>query len=209
MADGWTWDFRDIPAPLGLKEPIAAAFARMASIGGAWKAITTVKTKERCVKRFLESFAFANPDIATIQDVTAEAWWKWLGEGNAGGPPSIADIGSMRNLLLDIEDLRETTRQTLVSHRSSPPTESAVTSYDDKEERALRTAAARDIRKATYRIGTNLDKRDLYRRGEEPADAVRVRIAGKDYSHGALAHHLSFDGTMPGPLGKAQAKGGA
>ena len=204
--DGWTWDFRDIPAPLGIKEPIAAAFARMAGIGGAWKAITTVKTKERCVKRFLESLAFANPDIATIQDVTAEAWWKWLGEGNAGGPPSNSDIGSMRKLLLDIEGLRETTRRALVSHRSSPRKESAVTSYDDKEERALRTAAARDIRKATYLIGTNLDKRDLYRRGEEPADAVRVRIAGKDYSHGALVHHLSFDGKMPGPVGKAQAK---
>ena len=60
--DGLTWDFRAVPAPLGLKEPIAAVFAQKAGIGGTWKSPHTVKGHEGCVKRFLRSFADANPE---------------------------------------------------------------------------------------------------------------------------------------------------
>ena len=195
--DGLTWDFRAVPAPLGLKEPIAAVFAQKAGIGGTWKSPHTVKGHEG-VKRFLRSFAAANPNIATIEDVTAEAWWRWIGEGHAGRSPSRADVRLMRALLTDLDGLRETTRQALTSRRLPPREPSGVTSYDAKETKALSTTAARDVRAAARRIGTNLDTRDLYRRGEEPADAVRVRIAGKDWSAGELLHHQSLNGTMPG-----------
>ena len=196
--DGLMWDFRDVDAPLGLKEPIAGAFAQQTGIGGTWKSPTTVRNSEQGVKRFLRSFASANPDIATIGDVTAESWWSWLDEGHASRPPARNDIALMRALLAELDGLRETTRQALTSRRLAPRNRSRTASYAAKESRALRAAAARDVRATARRIGRNLDRHELYLCGEEPADAVRVRIAGKDYTHGTLVHHLILHGTMPG-----------
>ena len=136
--DGLMWDFRAVKAPLGLKEPIAAAFARGVGVGGTWKSPLTVKTNAEIVRRFLKSFASANPDIATVGGVTAESWWSWLDEGHSSRPPTRTDIALMRALLLGLDGLRETTRQALVSHRLPPRNPSRTASYTAKESRALR-----------------------------------------------------------------------
>ena len=196
--DGLIWDFRDVEAPLGLKEPIAGAFAQKAGIAGTWKSPKTVRGREQGVKRFLRSFASANPGIATIEDITAESWWSWLDEGHASRPPARNDIAAMQALLAGLDGLRETTRQALTSRRLPPKNPSGTASYTARESKALRAAAARDVRETARRIGRNLDRYELYLRGEEPADAVRIRIAGRDYSLGALLHHLILTGTMPG-----------
>ena len=197
-ADGLMWDFRDVVAPLELKEPIAAAFAQKAGIGGTWKSPRTVRAHEEAVKRFLRSFASANPNIAIIEDMTAESWWSWLDEGHASRPPRRGDVVLMRALLAELDGLRETTRQALTNHRLPPELPSGITSYDSKESQALITRAARDVRGDARRIGTNLYNLELYLCGEEPVGAVRVRIAGKDYTRGELLHHLIRNGTMPG-----------
>ena len=196
--DGLMWDFRDVLVPLGLKKPIAAAFAQQAGIGGTWKSPRTVKGHEYIVKRFLRSFASANPDIAIIEDMTAESWWSWLDEGHASRPPTRGDVALMRALLAELDGLRETTRQAITNHRLPPRDPSGTTSYDSKESQALITPAARDVRGDARRIGTNLHNHELYLCGEEPVGAVRVRIAGKDYTRGELLHHLIRNGTMPG-----------
>ena len=195
---GLMWDFRDVEAPLGLKKPIAAAFAQRAGIGGMWKSSVTVRDREGTVRRFLRSFASANPDIATTEDITPESWWSWLGEGHASHPPTPNDIAATRALLVGLDGLRETTRQALISHRLPPRNPSGTASYTARESRALRAASVRDVREAARRIARNLDRHELYLSGKEPAGAVRIRIAGNDYTHGALVHHLMLHGTMPG-----------
>ena len=183
-------------------KPIVAAFGRRASIGGGWNSVRTVKGHAISVRRFVREIVAANPELDAIKNLTAEMWWAWS-EPADGDPPARGVVDFMRDLLRDLDDLPDTTRRALNRKPSRKQRSRRPPSYSPELEKAIRVGSWDMIYRACVRIDQNLEARDAFRSGEEPADAARFTIGGARLTVGQWLDALSTNGAPPGdPAGQ-------
>ena len=194
---GIVCDFTCTGAHDNVIKPIVAVFGRRASIGGSWNSESTVKGHERSVKRFVREIVAANPDLDAIKNLTAEMWWAWSGPAH-GDPPARSVVEVVRDLLRDLDDLSDTTRQALNYTRPQKRKKRRPPSYSPELAKTIRDASLEMIYAACVRIDQNLEARDAFRSGEEPANAAHFAIGGAWLTVGQWLDTLSTNGAPPG-----------
>ena len=194
-ADLGPFDF-DVPGvPLGVKKALKAAFEAKVRTGGGWAAPKTIRWGFHAAVTFAQDISVANPRLGEIGDVTAGILDAWSHSGHSGFPPPNSDINAVRTLLKAAGGLPEPTLAYLVRRR--PP---RTLQPHTLEEQELLVDVAWEVTGGTFRrIRDNLQVRDRYRSGEEPAETPWGTF--RDYGRctaGELLHYVSINGDTPG-----------
>ena len=186
------FDFTSVEAPAELMRALVAEFARASGPGGRWKSPDTMRTTAQALRRFAREVAAANPQVATVGDVTPEMWWGWCAAIEARWPNQIKRA---RALLKDIEGVPDLTRRAMY-HRGAKPTRTYV-AYSRGEFSRIRSAAWRVVDAARSRIESNVEILARYRAGETTADREMLRTQQRLWSRGEWLDHLSRTGEPP------------
>ena len=178
-----------------LKRALVAGFARASGPGGRWKSVHTVKQAAKVLlRRFAGEVSAANPQLATIAEVTAEVWWGWRSavESTNRWP---AQINMARALLHDVEGLPTTTRRAMNARAPKPMR--SYGAYSRDEFKRIRSGAWRVVDAARSRIDGNVEVLARYRAGETPVDPEMLKIRKKAWTTGAWLDCLSLTGRAP------------
>ena len=190
------FDFTDVAAPPELMRALVAGFARASGPGGRWKARDSVRAGAGVLRRFAREVSAANPQIATIGDVTAEVWWGWrtMIEATNRTP---SQINHARSLLRDVDGLPDTTRRAMSASAPKPPR--SYHAYSRREFKGIRSAARRVVEAAWSRIGPNAEIVARHRAGETTPDCETLRTRERVWTRAEWLDHLSRTGDPPGP----------
>ena len=189
------FDFSDIDAPHGLVGPLVAAFAEVSGPAGTWRQMESVRGGWFVLRRFLRFIVDEHPDVTTITGLTADVWKNWRANTETASGNKTQSI-ALRRLLREVGGLPAETRMALNSRIQSTG-ERQEHAYTRGETARIVKAARRVVRAAETRINANRDALELYRTGAESPDGVRMRLGGREWSHGEILDHLSRTGRMP------------
>ena len=166
--DFGTFDFAGLDAPVELIRALVAGFARASGPGGRWRSAQTVRAAAQILRRFARDVSAANPEVATIGDVTPEVWWRWRSavESRIRWP---GQINLVRALLHDVEGLPATTRRAM--NARAPKPRRTYDAYSATEFKRIRSAAWRVVYAATSRIEANTAVLARHRAGATPPTA--------------------------------------
>lgn len=189
------FDFTKVAAPPELMRALVAGFARATGPGGRWKTYSSARKGAEVLRRFAREVSAANPQIATIGDVTAEVWWGWRTAIEATNRvPS--QINVARALLRDVKGLPKTTRRAMNAKAPKPPR--TYDSYSSAEFKRIRSAARRVVEAAWSRIGTNSEILARYRAGEDTSGLETLRTREGMWARAEWLDRLSRTGDPPG-----------
>ena len=196
--DFGTFDFASVKAPVELTRALVAGFARASGPGGRWRSAHTVRRAAEILRRFAGEVTAANPQVATIAEVTPEVWWGWRRavESIARWP---GQINLVRALLHDVDGLPDTTRRAM-NARAPKPTRT-YDAYSRNEFKHIRSTAWRVVDEASSRIAANIETLERDRAGETPEGPALVRTRGGTWTTGAFLEHLSRTGKTPNLTG--------
>ena len=154
----------------------------------------TVQNGEVILRRFAKEISAANPEVATIGDVTPEVWWGWRSaiESRNRWP---SQINAARSLLHEVEGLPGTTRRAMNARASKP--KRTYNAYSRDEFKRIRSAAWRTVAAASARIETNVEVLVRHQAGEAQAEPQLVQTRSETWSRGAFLEHLSLTGRPP------------
>ena len=188
------FDFTSVEAPAELMRALVDGFAVASGPGGRWKSPHTVRDCARTLRRFAREVSAANPQVATIGDVTPEVWrgWRRSAEARTGWP---SDINKARALLYDVEGLQTTTRCAMAARAPKPPR--SYVAYSRGDFKRIRSAAWCMVAAARSRIEANAETLARYRAGETTADPEMLRTRQRLWSRGEWLDHLSRTGKPP------------
>ena len=192
--DFGTFDFAGLDAPVELIRALVAGFARASGPGGRWRSAHTVRGAASNLRRFARDVSAANPEVATIGDVTPEVWWRWRSavESRIRWP---GQINLVRALLHDVEGLPATTRRAM--NARAPKSRRTYDAYSATEFKRIRSAAWRVVYAAKSRIETNTAVLARHRAGETPPQPTLVRTRNGTWSRATLLERLSLTGKPP------------
>ena len=189
------FDFTKVAAAPELMRALVSGFARATGPGGRWKAYSSAREGAQVLRRFAREVSAANPQIATIGDVTAEVWWGWRTtiEATNRGP---GQIKLARALLRDVDGLPDTTRRAMNAKAPNPPR--TYDSYSRAEFKRIRSAARRVVEAARSRISTNSEILARYRAGEDISGPETLQTRKGMWAIAEWLDHLSRTGDPPG-----------
>ena len=200
-ADLGPFDFDVSGVSVGVKKALKAAFESKVRPGGGWAAPSSVHYGFRVAITFAQEIVAANPRLNEIGDLTAGMLHEWSRSGHWGFAPSEIEIRFVRALLNSVDGLRGSTREYLVGRRQTLQPHSA------EEQELLVDGAWEMTGGAVRRVRDNLEVRDCYRSGGEPAGALWGEFRGYGRcTVGEFLDHLSREGDVPGSV-YARAKG--
>ena len=188
------FDFSDLECSPELLLSLVQGFARAVSQGGRWRAAESAKSGSKSLRRFIRAIASHDPPIRRIDELGPEVWWAWRAEiERTERWPGV--VNHVRVLLIDTPGVPELTRKAMRGRTRTPKSRLYV-AYSRDEFNRIRAAALTIARAGQQRIDANLATLEVYRNGDEPADAPRVRVRGTTWTAGALLDHLARTGTV-------------
>lgn len=178
-----TYDFSMSPGALVLRKELAAAFARRAR--SHWDSAASCYTYAKSVQHFLRKIsAYDNPPIASVCDLTPEAWKAW-----SELPGSTVRVRHLSLLLRELPGL-PTAVLTASSKRRQFVAAKPKKSFTRSEMKRIRDAAAHTVRRTAARISSNLELLARWRSGA-------IAAGDPDWEWGALLDHLARTGDLP------------
>ncbi|MYD66263.1 MAG: hypothetical protein F4X26_09860 [Chloroflexi bacterium] len=137
-----------------------------------------------------------HPDVRSIADVTPDVYQAWV---NAAQRLETWPnrIRTAKAILEGAEGLPAETLRAVKATRAREPRESAEGPYGIRDLVRIRRAARRRTDAVESRIGKNRDLHNLYLSGQEPPDALRVRVKSVPMSMGQILDCLHRTVRMP------------
>lgn len=189
------FDFRSVDCPTPLLHSMTQGFAVACSPGGRWNSARSAENGAAAMRAFIRALAEQSNPPVRIEELSPEVWWAWRAEvAKTNRWPSRIQL--VQGLLTDTPGVPESTRRALRA-RLPKPKRRSYDSYSRNEFHRIRSAAAGIVRTGLHRIETNTATLAAYRAGEEPHDAVRQCVGGRDWTVGSLLDCLARTGTLP------------
>ena len=192
------FDFSGVDAPVELTRALVEGFARKSGPGGRWASVQTVRSGADNLRRFAKEISAANPDVATIGDVTPEVWWGWRNavESRSRWPSQIVLV---RSLLHDVKGLPGTTRRAM-NAPASKPKKRTYNAYSRDEFKRIRSAAWHTVSAAASRIEANVDALARHQAGKAQVEPATGTNPGQNVEQRSVSRILEphWQGTRYG-----------
>jgi len=190
-----TFDFSDLPAPEGMRQWLARAFARRTGPRSGIKRVNTAVNCFTVLRAFAVALAEADAAVSGPHELRG-AHFAAFRLRHAGAPGGAERVIRLRSALRDDPELPEPARTALLARPPRRQLTGRPGGYDDQEWQLIMTALRSDARRARDRIRAGRQLLADYREGRIPdGDRRRARL-------GALLDVFDATGELPRGRGR-------